>query len=165
MSEEQSSPKPETTKVFYELTKDLLERQIDNARDLDAKMLQIFSAATIAAGLAGFSAAGLRPLGEEWAVATLLSFAFVAYAATAYVAFRHLAPRRWKRLNYRGFWEEGWHLHPNELQHSIVAKALKNHSANQSMLDSKAVTITYALATTAAQILLTGLALISALAA
>ncbi len=165
MSEEQPTPRPDTIEVFYDLTKGVLERQIDNARDLDAKILQIFSVATIAAGLAGFSTAGSQAFRGNWADAALLALAFAAYAAMAYVSYQHLKPRRWKRLNYPAFWNEGQYLKASQVRHSVIAKVVDNYADNQRMLGEKVSTIRLALATTAVEIVLIGAALVSALAA
>lgn len=165
MSEERTKPDSETLEVFYDLSKDALERQIDNARDLDAKALQVFSAATVAAGLAGFSGANLDSFGADWAGAALLGMAFAAYAVGAYVAFRQVTPVRWKRINHAEFWEHCWDLDAEELQHTIVAKIADNHPKNQARLDAKAEHVRWALLAFAAQIVLTGLAVLSGFSA
>ena len=163
MSEEQERPKPETLEVFYDLTKDALERQIDLARDLDAKSLQLFGAATVAAGLAGFSGANLESFGADWATATLLGMSFAAYAVGAYAVFRQVTPVRWKRIDYADFWLECWDLDANGLRHTVVDRVASNHPDNQEKLDGKARLVRWALLAFSAQIVLIGLAVTSGL--
>jgi hypothetical protein len=161
MGEETRDPKPETLRDIYELVKGSLDRQADEGQMLDSKMVQVFSAASVVAGLAGLSVSGGAPTDAGGAV--LLALALVAYAGVAYAALRHLAPVSYWVLNYPDIWRKSWSDEPSELHHSVIAKVVDNYARNDLLLRRKAVTIRLATAATGAEVVLVGLALSSAL--
>lgn len=130
----------ETVKTFYELVKDVPERQIDNGAALDTKMVQVFSAASVVVGLTALSFASTAARGG-WEVTVLLVIAMLAYVATAYVAFQHLRPKRYKRLKFDEIWRYCWPLKPEEIQRVVITKATEAFTHNAPILDSKSHTI------------------------
>lgn len=163
MTEQQNSDQqmnPETVKALYELVKDVPERQIDNGGALDTKMIQTFSAASIVIGLTALSFSGVPTRGGG-AVTALLIFALLAYIATAYVAFLHLTPKRYKRLKFDDIWRYCWKLGPDQTRHTVISKATKAFTHNAPILEGKSYTMRLVLITFSAEVILVALALIS----
>jgi hypothetical protein len=150
-----------TVEALYELVKDVPERQIDGGAALDTKMVQIFSAASIVIGLTALSFSGASAPGGV-AVTTLLVMAMMAYVATAYVAFQHLRPKRYKRLKYDSIWLYCWALRPDQARHTVITKATEAFTHNAPILEGKAYTIRAVLITLGSEVVLVALALISA---
>ena len=161
MVAEQEKPLPETLKEIYELVKGSLDRQADEGQMLDSKMVQIFSASSIVAGLAGFSVSGGADI--DGASATLLTLAFAAYAGVAYTGFRHLKPRTYHLLNYPDIWRKSCRDEPEELHHSVIAKVTENHELNELILDDKAKLLHWVTIAAGAEVLFVGLAVTSVL--
>ena len=159
MSEEK--PNPETLEEIYNLVRGSLDRQADEGQMLDSKMVQIFSAASVVAGLAGFSISSGAVMNTPAAV--LLFLAFVAYAVVAYVAFKHLTPKTYYLLNYPDVWRKSHSDTPSELHHSVITKVTKEYERNRSTLIDKAVLIRLATAAAGAEVVLIGLTITSAL--
>lgn len=151
----------ETVKTIYELVRDVPERQIDNGAALDTKMVQIFSAASVVVGLTALSFASTSARGG-WEVTVLLVMAMLAYVATAYVAFQHLKPKRYKRLKVDDIWRYCWQLEPDEVRRTVIAKATEAFAHNAPILDGKAFTLRAILVTFGAEVLFVAIALISA---
>jgi hypothetical protein len=150
-----------TVEALYELVKDVPERQIDGGAALDTKMVQILSAASIVIGLTALSFSGASAPGGV-AVTTLLVMAMMAYVATAYVAFQHLRPKRYKRLKYDSIWRYCWALKPDQAQHTVITKATEAFNHNAPILEGKSYTIRAVLITLGSEVVLVALALISA---
>jgi hypothetical protein len=91
----------ETFKEIYELVKGSLDRQIDEGQMLDSKMVQVFGAASVVVGLAGFSVSGGM---SGPAIGALFTLALVSYSVVAYTAFRQLTPATYQLLNYNDVW-------------------------------------------------------------
>jgi hypothetical protein len=124
-------------------------------------MVNIFGAANIVIGLAGFSSGDFEP--KDWAVTTLLIMAVLAYAATVYFAFVQLRPQRWRWSIYANFWvPQLWNQAESEARQSILIDLAKSYAHNRLRLAAKAQSIRLALATTGIEVVLVSLALISA---
>lgn len=152
---------PETFKEIYELTRESLDRQVDQGQMLDAKMVQIFSAASIVIGFAGFSVSGGAV--RDVAVGVLLALALASYGAVAYVAFRNLAPSTYQLLYYPDVWRRSWDEEPDELHHSVITKIVGNYERNSLVLVGKAKALRIAIGAAGIEVALVGVALISVL--
>ena len=145
--------------VFLDFVKGASERQVGAAEALDTKIVQIFGAASVVIGLAGFSSASGTTSASPAAVA-LLSLGLLAYAATAYAAYTHLKPKPFYRPDPDLLWQELWDLPVEDLRHSLVQRVVTDFEHNKPLLDAKANTISYALAFAAVEVGLVVLALI-----
>ncbi|MDP9438929.1 MAG: hypothetical protein M3P49_09310 [Actinomycetota bacterium] len=164
-NETQRQPNEEAAELFLEVVKDAPERQIDNASALDTKMVQIFGAASLVIGLAGFSSiSGPAAEGGRWATVLFL-FGLLAFVLTAFAAFVHLRPRKYQRLGPDKLWDELYDLPIDDLRHSLIDRIGKDFAHNRSILEEKARTLRVALVTTGAEVFLVGLALVFARAA
>jgi len=161
MNEEAREPKPETLRDIYDLVTGSLDRQVDEGHMLDSKMVQIFSAASVVAGLAGLSVSS--GVATDKGVALLLVLAFVAYAGVAYFAFLQLAPKTYYLLNYPDIWRKSWSDAPNELHHSVIAKVTESYERNRAILQRKSGMLRPAIVATGAEVVLIGVAVSSAL--
>lgn len=154
---------PETFKEIYELTRGSLDRQVDQGQMLDAKMVQIFSAASIIIGLAGFSVSGGAVRDVAVGVLLALALALASYGAVAYVAFRNLAPSTYQLLYYPDVWRRSWDEEPDELHHSVITKIAGNYERNALVLVGKAKALRIAIGAAGIEVALVGIALISVL--
>lgn len=153
-------PKSGTVEAFCDLVKDAPERQIDNGAALDTKMVQIVSAASVVVGLTALSFS--TPTADQGVEVTIfLVMAMLAYVATAYVAYQHLRPRRYKRLKLDAIWRYGWYLEPDEARRVIIKKATEAFAHNAPILEDKSGTIRAALRVFSAEVVLVALALIA----
>ncbi len=159
MSEEK--PNPETLEEIYNLVRGSLDRQADEGQMLDSKMVQIFSAASIVVGLAGFSISSGAVVNTP--AALLLFLAFVAYAVVAYVAFKHLTPKTYYLLNYPDVWRKSWSDNPSELHYSVITKVTEEYERNRPTLIDKAGLIRVSIAAAGVEVVLIGLAITSTL--
>lgn len=158
----QERPDAKTMEVFLEVVDGSTERQIDNASALDTKMVQIFGAASLVVGLAGFSSVS-GPAAQGGRLVTALFIAgLIAYVLTVGVAFFHLWPREYHRLGPDKLWDELHDLPEDDLRHSLIDRIGKDFAHNRRILDGKALTLVIALATSGVEVLLVALALVFA---
>jgi len=146
--------RPETLAFIFGLVRDAPERQLHDLEALDAKMVQIFGAASIVIGLAGISDTNLD---GSTAVKALLVGALIAYFATAVVSFIHLRLREFRRsLHADTLWNELWQRDVGEIQHALVADIAAAYDYNKQVLHEKGRTILAALVLAGIEIVLVG---------
>jgi hypothetical protein len=149
--------------VLFDFLRDTPERQMDNSTSHDNKIVNIFSAASVVIGLAGLSSGSLAP--SDWSVTALLILGLGAYVVTAYIAFRGLRPRQFRRSLQPQFWTRSlWGMGADDVRHSILTDVGKAYANNKPLLAAKAASIRMALLATGAEVVFVGLALISACA-
>jgi len=146
--------RPETLDFIFGLVKDAPERQLHDLEALDAKMVQIFGAASIVIGRAGISDTSLD---GGTTVKILLVGALVAYLGTAVVSFVHLRLREFRRsLHADTLWNEMWQRDVLEIQHALVADIAAAYDYNKQVLHEKGRTILGALVLAGSEIVLVG---------
>lgn len=155
-------PSKETVHFIFEATKDAVERQMRDFEAFDTKMVQIFAAASVIIGLAGF---GRATVAGGWLVTLLLFGAVLAYLGTAFLAFQHLQPKTVKRVPLSDLWETHWRREPAQIEYALVEAINEAAVENRPVLDAKASRIRWAVLTTATEVGCVGLAVIASLVA
>ena len=148
---------PDTLEFMWSATKEAPERQLESARAADTKMVQIFAAASIVIGLAGFATGGAV---SDRAVGSLIAAALAAYIFSAFFAFLHLRTRRFRRsLQADVMWTEHWQDEVLDIKHSLVADISSAYRHNKQLLENKARFSLAALVATGLEVVLVGAAL------
>jgi hypothetical protein len=148
----------DTVKLIFEITRDNPERQVADAKDLDTKMVQVFSAASVVIGLVSFSG---RPAHHSWWIDVLTGGLLLSYGATALVAFMHLRAREFRRTLYASnLWRETWNRTPMEIRHALIADISEAYVHNRPILNQKGRLIQIAVVTTGIEVALVGLVLL-----
>jgi len=149
---------PETLDFIFQVVKGAPERELRDLEALDAKMVQIFGAASIVIGLAGVSSTSQ---GSTSPVSGLLVAALLAYFATAALSFFHLRLRDFRRsLHADVLWKELWQFDVSEIQHILVEDVSVAYSHNKLVLHEKGRTILAALVLAGIEVALVGVAII-----
>lgn len=141
-----------TVELVFDLLKEAPKRQTEISNLLDTKMVQIFQAGTVVIGLAGFSSGNVAR--QQVIVAILLLLALVSYAITAYIAFYHLHPERFRVLKADALWRVTWKMKPEDAQRTVIADATKAYAYNEPILDRKARNLRLALIMTSVEVIL-----------
>jgi hypothetical protein len=148
----------DTVKLIFEITRDNPERQVADAKDLDTKMVQVFSAASVVIGLVSFAD---RPSQDSWWIDVLIGCLLISYGATALVAFMHLRARQFRRSLYAGnLWREAWDRTPMEIRHALIVDISEAYVHNKPILNQKGRFIQIAVVTTGVEVALVGLILL-----
>jgi phosphoglycerol transferase MdoB-like AlkP superfamily enzyme len=155
----QGEPIPEPTLNFlFDVMRDAPERQIHDQESLDAKMVAVFTAASVVIGLAGISNV---KSGGKWYVNALLIAAVLAYLLTAVFAFFHLRTVKFRRsLQADVLWQEYWNEPVSEIKHALLQDISEAYAFNKGVLHSKGRTILIGLAGAGVEVFLVGAALI-----
>ena len=144
----------DTLDFIFDYTKEAPETQAHDAQALDAKVVNIFSAASIIIGLAGLSA-GARTI--DCIAKYLLIGALVFYVATAICTFRHLWVRGLHRsLQADVLWAGYWQDEAAEIKHALVQNISNAYAFNKNVLREKEKTVLIALVTTGVEVVLIG---------
>jgi hypothetical protein len=154
---DQNKIPPDTLNFLFDYLRDAPERQVTNLRDLDAKIVWIFGAATVVIGLTGASVEG-SDLNDAESIA--LGLGLLSYLCVAVLAFFGVWPITfWRSLNVDVLWHQHWQDPPQEIKHALVADIVASYSYNRSRLSRKAYVIQATLAATAVETLFVALAL------
>jgi hypothetical protein len=131
--------KDETVEFIFEHTKEAPERQSRDIDALDAKMVQVFGAASVVIGLVGVSN---ENLGNSGAVNALLALAVASYIVAAATALFHLYPKEQRRsLHVEDLWPKAWNEDVKNIQHSLIEDIRKVHRFNATVLEQKRNTL------------------------
>jgi hypothetical protein len=137
-----------------------LTEQMQNIRQLDAKMVQVFAAAGVGIGLAGFSR-GVTP--GSRAVDVLLTIAVLAYLAAGGLAARHLWTRRYAGLPDPAIvLQDSWHEEADTIRHNLTTNINRAFATNAAVSLSKGRTLRWAIVAAAIEFAFIGFAIIAA---
>ena len=152
-------PNPKTLEVIYNHVKEAPEAQQADAKDLDTKMVQIFQAASVVIGLAGFAGGNLIAAGTS--VSIVLIAALLSYVLLIILVFLRLAPKKFQRnLQGDALWTYYWNRKPEEVHHALLDKISKAYPHNRGILKRKALYLRIAIVVTGVEVVLVGAALI-----
>lgn len=142
---------------IFEYTREAPERQLQDAKDLDNKMAQLFSVASVVIGLAGLANSGGSEDSSPWLLVIALGF----YVVTAVVALISQFPTvQWRSLHADELWKKYWQTEVPEIKHALVDDIQKAYGRNNKMLEHKGLMIKIVATTTGAEVLFVGLGLI-----
>jgi hypothetical protein len=148
----------DTVNLIFEIIRDNPERQVADAKDLDTKMIQVFSAASVVIGLVSFAG---RPSNHSWWIDVLTGGLLFFYGATALVAFMHLRARKFRRNLYASnLWRDAWDRTPTEIKHALIVDISEAYVHNKPILNQKGRFIQIAVVTTGVEVALVGLVLL-----
>jgi hypothetical protein len=129
-------PDPETVNVIYDRLSNVAELQFGDQANLDGKMIQVFSAASVVMGLTGLSASAATK--NPTAVAALLGVALAAYAAVAVLTGVELWVRQFKSLRFGAtLWEYEWDQPPEQVKLAVIDKVKGAYETNRRILEDK----------------------------
>lgn len=150
-----------TVEAIYDLTKEAPERQISSSSSLDAKMVQIFGAASIVMGFLGLSSSTDLIQGRLWMLLLIIG-ALVCYGCTAVLAFIHLGPKEfWRNLGVDRWLSPRYlNLDEDEFRRLVIVDTGRAYSHNGQILKEKARYVRYALALAGLEVFLVVVTLI-----
>jgi hypothetical protein len=147
---------PGTLEFIFDRIKDAPLQQIEQVRALDAKMVQVFTGASVLLGLSIFSGHD----GGRWVTALLIA-ALVAYICTAGKSLLELRP---VQLRFAGYGATLWSEHYDEdvtaIKVAIVTDITGGSQENQKVIDCKANLLYAALIATSLQATLIAVSLV-----
>ena len=152
---------PETLDFIYQHTRDAPEAQMRDVEALDAKMVQVFSAASVVVGLAGLAVSRVE---GNTVAASLLMAALAAYMVTTAFALLHLRVRRVRRsFQADALWPDWWDRQPVALKHGLVKDISEAYAFNNGLMRQKRRTLQGALVALGTEVAAIGVFLIYSL--
>ena len=149
--------KQETLDFIFDYTRDAPERQLQDAKDLDNKMAQLFSVASVVIGLAGLANSNMGEGQTAWPLVVALGL----YVVAAGVALISLFPAvQWRSLHADRLWKEYWQTDVPDIKHALADDIRKVYGLNNKVLEQKTLTIKIVVVATGAEVLFVGLGLI-----
>lgn len=149
--------KQETLEFIFDYTRDAPEKQLQDAKDLDNKIAQLFSVGSIVIGLAGLANLGPSTGGDVWFLLIALGF----YVIGAIVALISQFPTvQWRSLHADVLWEEYWQKDVSAIQHALAEDIQKAYGCNNKVLKQKSLMTKAVSIATGAEVLFVGLGLI-----
>jgi hypothetical protein len=149
--------KQDALNFIFDYTREAPERQLQDAQNLDNKIAQIFSAASVVIGLAGLASPGPSGGWADW----LLVVGLVFYLITAIVALLSQFPKvQWRSLHADVLWREYWQTEVPKIKHALAENIQKAYGQNNRVLEQKSLAIKVVVVATGAEVLLVGLGLI-----
>jgi hypothetical protein len=159
-------PNPETLDTILDWVKDLTERQARDAEYLNTKALQVFTAASVLIGFAGFSNTtppGSSPGGRNLTVTALVVVGVVAYLAAAAVTFYSIRTLHLKVTRFGAtLWEEHWTDDPVTLKVALLDAIGRASKENDAMLAPKGRALKIGLLLTSLEAVLVTAAVVAA---
>ena len=119
----------DTLDFIYKHTKDVAERQGEDAKALDAKSVHIFTAAAVVIGLAGVS---LRSGDSPNSVVIALSIALGAFVLTAFFTGWQLWPKSFRTSRQADvLWSEYWSDDADTVRQALVDDMSSGYTQNK----------------------------------
>jgi hypothetical protein len=154
-----TTPDPETIKVIYDRLGNVAELQFGDQANLDGKMIQVFSAASVVMGLTGLSASASTK--NPTAVAVLLGAALAAYAAVAVFTGIGVWARQFKALRFGAtLWDYEWDQPPEQVQLAVIHKVKGAYDTNRLILEDKGKLLAVAIVATGCEVALVAASII-----
>jgi hypothetical protein len=155
MSDVVKTPCPETVDFIYQHTREALQGQVGQARNLDAKIAQLFAAGTIVLGLAGTSALAKAPGGVVVAAVVFYGLALVLSAVGIF-------PMKLRGSDYgETMWLGHWDQSPADIKYAVVTDVAEGSRLNEERLLLKSRLLIGVLVTTGIEAILVGAAVIA----
>ena len=155
-------PPPGTVDVIYNHLKDVAEKQFDDQKNLDGKMVQIFAVASVVMGLTGLSGGTTV---KNVAVAVFLSLALTAYVAVAFFTGFEYRIKNFEALRFGdSLWREEYDQSPDQVKIAVIDRVSHAYKANNGILTDKANLLTWGMIAVAAEVVLVVVAVIIRLA-
>lgn len=150
---------PTTIDVIYEHLSDVAEHQIGDQANLDGKMVQVFTAASVVMGLTGLSAT--TATSSPTAVAFLLVLALAAYAVVAILTGFALWARGFWTLRFgSSLWEKEWDVPPEQVKLAVITEVKPAYDKNLGILTQKAHLLSAGIIATGVEVALVAAAVI-----
>jgi hypothetical protein len=151
---------PKTIDVIYERLSGVAESQFGDQANLDGKMVQIFTAASVVMALTGLSAAATTTA-TPTSVAVLLGFALAAYAAVAILTGVELRARSFKALRFgSSLWDDEWDQPPEQVKLAVIDKVKGAYDTNLRILKDKGNLLFYGIIATGCEVAFVAVAII-----
>jgi hypothetical protein len=152
---------PKTIDVIYERLSGVAESQFGDQANLDGKMVQVFTAASVVMALTGLSAAATTtPI--PGVVAVLLGCALAAYAAVATLTGVELRARSFQALRFGStLWDEEWDQSPEQVKVAVITQVKAAYETNRDILESKATVLFWGIVATGCEVALVAAAIIA----
>lgn len=148
MSMDKASIDPATLDLIYEVTRQGPPNQFREAETLDAKIVQIFAAASVVLGLA--AVAGDMVIG-------FLVLAVIAYVAVAGATLWGIWIRKTKRpFHSDTLLEDFWKDSAADVRYALAYELPEMYSHNQRIIDDKATAAKLAIIATAVEVAAVG---------
>lgn len=143
---------PATLDLIYEVTRHGPPNQFREIEALDAKLVQVFAAASIVIGLAGVAGVGRSNI-----VVFCLAMAVAAYIAAAVAALWGMRMARTKRPYHSdSLLGDFWQSNAQELKYALAYELPNIHSHNQRIIEGKANAASIAMLATALEVVAVG---------
>jgi hypothetical protein len=147
---------PATLDLIYEVTRHGPPNQFREIESLDAKLVQVFAAASVVIGLAGVAG-----VGRSSTLAFFLAIAVVAYIAAAAAALWGMRMARTKRPYHSdSLLGDFWQSSAQEIKYALAYELPDIHSHNQTVIESKANAAAVAMFATALEVVAVGIMVI-----
>jgi hypothetical protein len=151
---------PETVEVIYGYLQGVPEAQRNDWKDLDAKIVQIFQAASVVIGLAGFASGNL--IGATTAVGVALVAALAFYILALGAACYGLWPRGFLRAQADAVWPMYENGTPTEVRHALLYAVGEAYPENEAVTKKKGRSLVVVFLATGAETVLVAVSLILA---
>jgi hypothetical protein len=144
---------PATLDLIFDVTRQGPPNQFREMEALDAKLVQVFAAASVVIGLAGVAGVGRSNI-----VGFFLAIAVAAYMATAFIAFWGMRMTRTRRPYHSdSLLGDFWQSNAQEVKYALAYELPNIHFHNEAIIESKANAARIAMLATALEVVAVGI--------
>jgi hypothetical protein len=150
---------PTTIDVIYDHIKGVVEQQLGDQVNLDGKMVQVFTAASVVMGLTGLSATTATK--NPAVVTAFLALALAAYVGVAVISGVELWTRKFNALRFGStLWEHEWDQPPEQVKLAVIDKVKGAYDANGVILHDKGALLVAGIVATGLEVVFVAVSII-----
>lgn len=158
MTDDRPKLREETLDFLFEYTRDAPARQFSVVDGLDAKIVQVFAAATVIVGLAAVNLAH-----QPFAVTIFLAVAILAYIGVVVATVRAVGVTDYKgNAHADALWHKFWADDVMSIKHALVASTSKAYAENRELIAKKGSAVQCAIIATGIEAIAVGISLLVA---
>jgi hypothetical protein len=148
-----SVPDPKTVDVIYDRLSGVAEAQFGDQANLDGKMIQIFTAASVVMGLTGISA--VAATAQPGLGVVFLSLALASYVAVAVLTGIEFWTRKFEALRFGStLWDYEWDQEPVQVKIAVIDKVKGAYDTNRAILSDKGKLVALGIVATGCEVAL-----------
>ncbi len=152
-------PYKETIDLIYDRLSGVAEAQLGDQSDLDGKMVQVFTGASVVMGFSGLTAA--TATSNPVLVATFLGLALAAYVLVAVATGLVIWTAKFQVLRFgSSLWEEEWDQTAEQVKRAVISRVKTAYDTNLEILNDKGNLLKWGIVSTGIEVAFVAVAII-----